>query len=38
MRIHLMYRHCDKLNLAPEGFVSPAAVPCMEKEKVFFAI
>lgn len=35
MRIHLMFRHCDKLNLAPEGFVASGdIVPCMDKKKV----
>lgn len=35
MRIHLMFRHCDKLNLAPKGFVAPGnVVPCMDKKKV----
>uniref|UniRef100_A0A915CNB0 C2H2-type domain-containing protein n=1 Tax=Ditylenchus dipsaci TaxID=166011 RepID=A0A915CNB0_9BILA len=33
MRIHLMFRHCEKLNLAPEGFVSSGEVPCMDKKK-----
>ncbi|KAL7072491.1 hypothetical protein ACQ4LE_007941 [Meloidogyne hapla] len=34
MRVHLMYRYCEKLNLAPDEFVSPGTdVPCMDKEK-----
>ncbi|CAK5105857.1 unnamed protein product [Meloidogyne enterolobii] len=34
MRVHLMYRYCEKLNLAPDEFVAPGAdVPCMDKEK-----
>lgn len=37
MRVHLMFRHCEKLNLAPEGYVLPGtAVPCMDKKKVSF--
>ncbi|KAL3110732.1 hypothetical protein niasHT_011237 [Heterodera trifolii] len=32
MRVHLMYRHCDKLNLAPDDFISPGT-PCMSREK-----
>uniref|UniRef100_A0A915LZ38 Uncharacterized protein n=1 Tax=Meloidogyne javanica TaxID=6303 RepID=A0A915LZ38_MELJA len=34
MRVHLMYRYCEKLNLAPDEFVAPGTdVPCMDKEK-----
>ncbi|KAH7694656.1 hypothetical protein AAVH_38292, partial [Aphelenchoides avenae] len=34
MRIHLMYRHCENLHLAPEGYVTPGtAVPCMDEKK-----
>uniref|UniRef100_A0A914H1T7 C2H2-type domain-containing protein n=1 Tax=Globodera rostochiensis TaxID=31243 RepID=A0A914H1T7_GLORO len=32
MRVHLMYRHCDKLSLAPDDFILPG-VPCMSREK-----
>lgn len=35
MRVHLMFRHCENLHLAPPGFVEPnGVVPCMDKKKV----
>ncbi|KAI1697075.1 zinc finger protein [Ditylenchus destructor] len=35
MRIHLMFRHCEKLHLAPPDFVKPISIPgpCMDKKK-----
>lgn len=35
MRTHLQYRHCDKLHLAPKGYVLPGNVlPCMTQRQV----
>jgi hypothetical protein len=35
MRNHLMFRHCEKLHLAPADFITPGGVvPCMDKKKV----
>jgi hypothetical protein len=34
MRLHLMYRHCENLHMAPEGYVLPGKeVPCMTKKQ-----
>ncbi|VIO88321.1 Zinc finger, C2H2 type family protein [Brugia malayi] len=34
MRTHLQYRHCDKLHLAPRGYVLPGNVlPCMTQRQ-----
>uniref|UniRef100_A0AAF5RTM3 C2H2-type domain-containing protein n=1 Tax=Wuchereria bancrofti TaxID=6293 RepID=A0AAF5RTM3_WUCBA len=34
MRTHLQYRHCDKLHLAPRGYVLPGDVlPCMTQRQ-----
>ncbi|KAH7725686.1 hypothetical protein AAVH_06528 [Aphelenchoides avenae] len=34
MRRHLMYRHCERLHMAPEGYVAEGTVvPCMDVKK-----
>lgn len=34
MRIHLMFRHCEKLCLATDFVLPGDTVPCMDKKKV----